>query len=262
MVVTSHPGTAPPERTPTGTASRGDGVRTICLATPVEDPERFARAQAHFAEVGLTDVSYCYGLHKSQSGLDSKWFYMVDRFAGVDAEGYLEFDPYNMGPHPTNIWLGHYMIWNALRLSGDKEWFVIECDAKFPPNWQPYFDQAMVLAGTLPAYDLVYIGSCCTTGRAKTTLIHPSHNAGHGIYDCGDNAPQCNHAYVVTAAAAEIMCTRMRKVWAPVDVQQTTECFGHPLRNAIRPGGPLARKLVVYTVLPRIVDQWNTEIPE
>lgn len=222
-------------------------MRTICLATPHEDPARFARAQAHFAEVGLTHVSYATGLHKSTSGLDSTHLYMVDRGPGSPDEGI----PYHMGPHPTNIWIGHWMIWNALVLSGDPEWFVVECDAKFQPWWRDKFWR--VISDTPSNYDLIYMGSCCTTGRPKTEV------APH-IYRLSGTAPQCNHAYVVTAEAARIMLARLRQVWAPIDIQQASECWGDPLPRCVEPTAPLERPLNVYTVLPRIVDQWDTEI--
>ena len=85
------------------------GMPVCCLATPTEDPARFAAAQAHFEEMGfggLWGVNYLVGLHKATSGLDTSHLYMVDRPA-PDAE------PYKMGPHPVNIWLGHYFAWQA-----------------------------------------------------------------------------------------------------------------------------------------------------
>lgn len=243
-------------------------MRTICLCTPLEDPDRFARAQQHFAERGV-HAEFVWGLHKSTSGLITTHDYMVDRGPGSPDEGI----PYQIGPHPTNIWLGHWMIWNALLLSGDREWFVLECDAKFEVGWRAAFD--LLVQGAPRDYDLLYMGSCCTAGRKRqavpfnlphirtlaqdeqvTAALGPSRM----LYRLEGTAPQCNHAYVVTRAAARILVQTLRKVWAPVDIQQASECWGGRLPRSPDPVQAPERRLNVYTVLPRIVDQWDTEI--
>lgn len=227
-------------------------MRTVCLATPVEDPERFQKAKEHFAEVGLEDVSFYMGLHKSTSGLDTKHLYMVDRGPGSPDEHV----PYGIGPHPVNIWVGHYGIWNALLLSGDPAWLVVECDAKFQPGWRAKFDEALAQAdGYLVGWDLIYFGSCATK-------LHPRQHIIGNLFRFFDTAPQCNHAYALTREAARIMVQTLRKVWAPIDVQQASECWGRPLPRAIEMVAPRERELNVYAVLPRIVDQWNTELGE
>lgn len=245
-------------------------MRTVCLCTPLEDPERYARAQAHFAERGV-HAEFVWGLHKSTSGLITTHDYMVDRGPGSPDEGV----PYQIGPHPTNIWIGHWMIWNALLLSREDAWFVLECDAKFPEDWVTAFRAALMLAPK--NYDLIYMGSCCTNGRPKTPVVidWAAHGAlfqaqnppppgmfgpTYGLYQLHGTAPQCNHAYVVTRAAARILVQTLRKVWAPVDIQQASECWGDRLPRSPDPVQAPERRLNVYTVLPRIVDQWDTEI--
>lgn len=221
-------------------------MRIICLATPVEEPDRVARAQAHFAERGVPISGYAMGLHKTTSGLTTTHPYMVDR-PDPDAPRYV------MGPHPTNIWIGHYLVWNALILSGDPAWCVLECDAKFPPDWRPRVEQAFHEA---PAdWDLIYLGSCCTAGRQATPVLGTT-----TLYQIAGTAPQCNHAYALTRAAAEILVTTLRKVWAPIDIQQASECWGSPLPRCVPPVAPPVRPLQVYTVLPRIIDQWDTDL--
>jgi hypothetical protein len=242
-------------------------MKIVCLATPVEAPERYAAAQRHFDEVGLT-VRWAHGLHKDTSGLITTHNYQVDRPEGSPDFG----KPFSIGPHPVNIWIGHYMIWNALVLSDDPEWFVVECDAKFPADWRWSFDQALALLDDfsaadpegVPPYDLVYMGSCCTTGRRKVAVgaITRDDQELFALYKMFGTAPQCNHAYVVTRDAAEIMLTTLRKVWAPIDIQQASECWGDPLPRCVEPVAPPSRALNVYTVLPRIVDQWNMELPQ
>lgn len=227
-------------------------MRTVCLCTPVEDPDRYARAQVHFAELGVGPVDYFHGMHKATSGLDSDHLYMVDRGPGSpDADV-----PYRMGKHPVNIWLGHYFLWQALKLSGDLEWFIIECDAKFRPGWAKPFAAALYSATMVdPAYDLIYMGSCGAQSREKVEVAP-------GLFEIHGSGPQCNHAYVLRAKAVPVFEEALRKVWAPIDIQQTVECYEHgvDLPRSVPPVRPPSRKLKVYTVLPRIVDQWNTEI--
>lgn len=237
-------------------------MRTICLTTPQEDPTRHAAAQAHFQEMGV-HAEFIQGLHKETSGLTTDHPYMVDRGPGSPDEHV----PFYIGKHPVNIWIGHWMIWNALLLSGDREWFVVECDAKFQVGWGKHF--AMALLAAPRGYDLIYMGSCCTNGRPKESVsatwsAPPMYDGGttHGLYRLAGTAPQCNHAYVVTREAARILTTRLRQVWAPIDIQQASECWGDRLPRSPEPFGVLERPLNVYTVLPRIVGQWNTEIPE
>lgn len=219
--------------------------RTVCLVTPTEDPVRTAHARAYFKSLRLP-VEFVTGLHQSTSGLVTTHPYMVDR--GPSGE------PFSIGPHPVNIWIGHWMIWNALLLSPEDRWLVLECDARFEDGWELRLSDALHHAAQLPPYDLLYLGSCCTAGRPATPL------AGD-LFSIAGTAPQCNHAYIVTKPAARILVDTLRKVWAPIDIQQASECWGDPLPYGVPPLAPPARSLVVYTVLPRIVHQWSTEIP-
>lgn len=234
-------------------------MRIVCLATPVEDPERFAHAQAHFDEVGLGTVDYFHGLHKSQSGLETSHLYMVDRPEG-SPEAHI---PYRIGPHPTNIWIGHYFLWQALKLSGDSAWLILETDAKFPANAPCLIKRALEEQHEIdPDYDLLYLGSCACAGTHRMQRrTYQDKSGARAIAQIFGNGPQCNHAYILRAKAVPTFETTLRKVWAPIDVQQTAECFeyGRPLPRGL-PFTPPERKLKVYVVLPRIVDQWNTEI--
>jgi hypothetical protein len=233
-------------------------MRAVCLATPVEEPHRFAAAQAHFAAVGLTSVEYFHGLHKSTSGLDTSHLYMVDRPA-PDAEAY------RIGPHPTNIWLGHYFLWQALKLSGDEYWFIVECDAKFPvdTDWRWHVDWARTEAERRGPWDLIYIGSCCTEGKSHTVVAREaSSNDGRRLVQFSDVAPFCNHAYLIHRRSVPILESTLRKVWAPIDIQPASECFrgGRPLPRCV-PAPEPSRRLTVYTLLPRLVEQFDKDLP-
>lgn len=225
--------------------------RAVCLVTPVEEPVRFARAQAHFAEVGLAP-QYFHGLHKSQSGLSSSHPYMVDRPDPAE-------EPYRIGPHATNIWLGHYFLWQALKLSGDPSWLVLECDAKFPPDWRARAEVALALVHMHdPDFDLLYLGSCCCLDSPRMHVAGPREG---GLWVIHGPGPQCAHAYIVAAKAVSTFETTLRKVWAPIDIQLPSECFEHgtPLPRSL-PFDASTRRLKAYVVLPRIVDQWGTEL--
>ena len=236
-------------------------MRIVCLATPVEDEDRCARAAAHFREVGLESVEYFHGLHHRQSGLVTTHHYMVDRGPGSKDESV----PYQIGGHPTNIWIGHYFLWQALQLSGDDAWLVLETDAKFPLG----YDANTLIANAVdqmcdldPHYDLLYLGSCACAGQHRVNRrLYRDTVVPRAIATVFGNGPQCNHAYVVRAKAVPVFQRTLRKVWAPIDIQQTAECFeyGTPLPRGLPFTRP-SRPLVAYVVLPRIVDQWDTEI--
>ena len=223
-------------------------MRTVCLTTPIEDPARHAASVAHFAAVGLTDVRYFHGLHADTSGLSTTHPYMVDR-PEPDAERFV------MGPKPTLIWLGHYFLWQALAVSDDDHWLVLECDARFEDGWRQRI--AAALGHVPPGFDFLYVGSCCTGGRPKT------HIAGD-VYQMTGIAPQCNHAYVLARKAALVLAETLRRVWAPIDIQQVSETFqgGYALPRSLPFIDPGDRRLKAYVVLPRIVGQFDTEIPE
>ncbi len=230
-------------------------MRAVCLCTPVEDPDRFARAQAHFRDVGRTNVDYLLGRHKSTAGLDSDHLYMVDRGPGSPDAGV----PYRMGKHPVNIWLGHYMAWQALKLAREEVWLILETDAKFLPDWKARAQWAIKAVQRVdPDWDLLYLGSCNCRGHQT---VRVAGDDTLGLYVVHGSGPQCNHAYVLRAKAVPTFETTLRRVWAPIDIQQTSECFEHGrvLPRSL-PFDATTRRLKVYTVLPRIVDQWDTEL--
>jgi hypothetical protein len=209
----------------------------------------------------LTDVGYFHGFHKSQSGLDSSHLYMVDRGPGKPDEHV----PYQMGPHPVNIWLGHYGLWQALKLSGDEAWLCLETDAKFPEdqNASELVGKAVAEAESLdPDYDLLYIGSCACSGQQRVNRrLYNDATGQRALVTIFGSGPQCNHAYVLRAKAVPIFERTLRKVWAPIDIQQTAECFeyGSKLPRGLDFQEP-ERRLKVYAVLPRIADQWDTTL--
>ena len=198
-------------------------MRTFCITLP-ETPERTAKAKAHFASRQL-DVQFFNGIHAEKFGLSNVFTYEVDN----PGSGY------NIGFKPTGIWLSHYMLWGALNLLQDDHYLILEVDAEFPENWRGRVEKA--IADAPNDFDMLYIGSCCCGGQKQT------HIAGE-VFDV--RYPQCLHAYVVAKKALPVLLETQRKVYAPIDISLTFH--SHPL-------------LKVFTVLPRIVNQFATIIP-
>lgn len=197
-------------------------MRTVCLGLGRAEQRRLA----HFAERGV----------------------QADLFRGLDAQalGLRTLNPYevdapgsgfNMGPKPTGIWIGHRMLWAALQLLPDDEVLVLEEDALFPPDWRDRFERAL---GAVPAdWDVLFLGACCTAGK-------PKRHVNGEVYEV--QWPMCLQAYAVRKRALGTMIETQDAAtcYGPIDITLTFHTFS---------------KLRVYTVLPRIVDQFDTEIP-
>jgi GR25 family glycosyltransferase involved in LPS biosynthesis len=200
-------------------------MRTICLTLP-ETPERTDKARAHFAEQGLEDVEFFWGINGPLAGLSTTHVYEVDN----PGSGF------RMGAKCTGLWLSHYMLWNALTRAPEEQFLILENDAKFDENWKPRFQQALKDAPT--NFDFLFIGSCCTDGWPKTQI-------GGEVFRINGTAPQCTHAYVIARKCLPFVLGTLRKCWAPLDCQLIFECFP---------------SLKVFTLLPRAVSQFDTEI--
>jgi hypothetical protein len=60
-------------------------------------------------------------------------------------------------------------------------------------------------------------------------------------------AMQCTHAYVVRRNITPFLLKTLRKCWAPIDLQLQFEVFPY---------------VKTFAVIPRIVSQFDTVIPE
>lgn len=184
---------------------------------------------SHLAERGL-DVQMYYGIHAQRIGVN----------AVVPSAVIAEVDPdktQSVGMIPTGIWLSHRALWGALLLLPDDSFLILEDDAKFPENWRERFDAA--LRDVPDDWDILFVGSCCTSPQRK--LVRGE------IYE--DARPQCTHAYCVRRKALLPLCELADEIGVrePVD--------GMIARHA-------SSRLRVYTVLPRIADQFDTILPE
>lgn len=195
------------------------------VVTLQEMPEKEAFIQAHFKSVGIE--AECFnGIHGVTSGLRTIYPYEVD------APG----SGWNIGMKPVACWLSFYMLWSALNLLPDEHFWTLEWDCKFPDNWRPRVEKA--LADVPSDFDLLYLGSCCTKDRPKT------HVKGE-VWDV--RYPQCGHSTIIAKKALPVLLETQRKVYAPIDLS----IMFHTMP-----------KLKVYTVLPRICEQFDTTIPE
>ena len=199
-------------------------IRKLCLTLP-EKPERKQRAVEHFASIGMEGVEFVRGVNADAFGLLTKFPYEVDN----PGSGF------NMGPHCVGIWLSHWMLWLALSLSKtEPHWLILEDDVIFHADWKARVDQAM--RDVPKEFDWLFLGSCCTQGKGNAKIKGQ-------IYDC--RYPACFHAYVVSKKACEHLLATQRKCYAPIDLSVIFHSF---------------RAMRVYTLIPRVADQFNTDI--
>lgn len=186
------------------------------------------RTREHFKERGV-DAEMFFGLHATKIGVDTTLPYEVDGGPGCG---------FRMGPKPTGCWLSHRALWAALLLLPDQLFFVVEDDAKFPENWRERVERAVEDAGH---FDMLFVGSCCTQGK------HRKHIAGD-VYEV--RWPACTHGYIVRRTALETLITTQdeARCYAPIDISLGFHSFPRMSR--------------VYTVLPRVLEQFDTYIPE
>lgn len=228
-------------------------MRTICITVsglygapggvlgdaPPAASRTLERTRAHFAERGV-NAQFFHGFNAQALGLRTINPYEVDGGPGCG---------FNMGPKPTGIWLSHRAVWAACLLmppehfnetADEDEFLILEDDAKFEPDWLMSLSQAAIEIEKLP-WNVLFLGSCCTEGKVK------SHIRGQ-VYEV--KWPMCLQAYLVKRKALKAMITSQDEAtcYGPIDI---TLMF-HTWEKL---GG-------VYAILPRIVHQWDTEIPE
>lgn len=183
--------------------------------------------------MGLNGVTFISGINGQVSGLKTIHPYTVDDPSGN----------FFTGHHEAGIFLSHYMLWMHVGLTHEHA-IVMEDDCQLRPDWAPRLRQALL---DVPQdVDWLFLGSCGTRKPSNRRILGE-------IWDV--RYPACNHMYLVSRRGAKILCATQRKVWGPVDI---TVYLKDP-----RGGSQTAfDKMKVYTVLPRIADQFNTEIPE
>jgi hypothetical protein len=199
-------------------------MKTFCLGLP-ETPAVVDRAKAHFSERGLDNVEWIWGINAVLCGLDTSNPYEVDH----PGSGF------RIGQKLTGVGLGWYLAWSVCNALPDSHFLLFEQDVKLEPDFIPRFNQAM--ADVPPDFDWLFVGSCCTVN-------HPTEHIKGQVYEV--KYPQCNHAQVVAKKCLPYVLATQRKLYGPVDCQLLRDTFP---------------ALKVYTVLPRLADQFDTYIP-
>lgn len=190
-----------------------------------EAKERREKASQHFRERGI-HAKFFDGVHAEKMGIKTVLPYERDN----PGSGF------NMGFRCTGCWLSHFMLWSALNMMYEDAVVICEDDVKWHPDWHERFSKAL---GDVPQdWDMIWVGSCCTADKPKTLI------AGD-VYDC--RYPLCTHAYCVAKKALPTILQTQRdaRVYAPLDCSLVFHTFP---------------KLKVYTILPRLCDQWDTVI--
>lgn len=197
----------------------------ICLTLP-EQPERTERARKHILERWPElDLHFITGVNGYKTGLASTHPYEHDH----PNSGYV------IGPATIGIFLSHYIAWSITNYQKNSGVLIFEDDVVLPSNFKDRAFQAMKDAGE--DCDVLFLGSCCTEG-------HPKFHVSGSVY--GGLFPQCLHAYVLSKRAARTLMEGCRDVYGPVDcILARNKYFG----------------LKVMTVLPRIAEQIETELP-
>ncbi len=198
-------------------------IRAFVVVVP-EENHRTLFIQSHFKDVGIEAEEFS-AISANESGLVTVHPYEVDN----PGSGW------KIGPKPTSCWVSFYMLWSALNLLPDEYFLTLEWDAQFPTDWKERTDRA--LRAVPKDFDMLFLGSCCCGDQSKTHISDE-------IYDV--RYPQCGHATIIAKKALPVILRTQRKVYAPIDIS---------LKFHTLP------QLKVYTVLPRIVNQFSTVLP-
>lgn len=167
------------------------------------------------------------GFSSDLSGLVTKHTYELDNPGG----GHL------IGPKCVSTWISFYAMWSALNMLDDQFFLTMEWDAKFDKDWIPKTIDALKHAPK--DFDMLLLGSCCTSKKPMTHI-------GGNVWNV--RWPLCGHATIIAKKCIPKLLATQRKVYAPLDISLVLHTFEQA-------------KLGVYTVLPRIVDQFDTFLP-
>lgn len=193
-----------------------------------QSQEKLSALEEHLRENNVPSWSYYFGF--PGRGLKIRKFDNIEYYGDVE-----ELRGRIIGQHLT-----HWGLWAALKLASernpsDKSWIIIEDDFRFKEGWSEVFHDVME---DLPGdWDLVQFGNCCTLGQ-------PLKKVAGNVYKGG---ALCLHWYMVNRKALDVLMETCKMVKGRTDVQMLRDSFPH---------------LNVYTVLPSIGAQFETDLPE
>ena len=146
---------------------------------------------------------------------------------------------YHIGPDTIGGILSHWMLWTILDSINEQHGLsepvmILEDDAEFHEDAMAKI--ASVMTRLPPDWDILFPGSCCTTGRIKAQLYND-------LYECW---PLCSQCYIVQPKALKTIVATNRMAWGPIDLQMYFKSF------------PVMK---IYAIIPRVVDQFDTDFP-
>ena len=205
---------------------------------------RWEAAKQHFSEVGIEDIYWLNGIHGEKFQIKGTGIYILDNKEKNIAE------QFNVGIGNTANSLSQYAAFLAMDIlfkNTDYEaGFYLEDDARFVPDWKEKTEQAIRDLDGID-WDWLFIGSCCAKGKGAIHVKGDVYEfpyrgeARWGWY------PACTHAYIVKKRCIEHLIQTNRDTSNPSDL------------SIIKYSFPAMK---VFAVLPRLADQFNTEIPD
>lgn len=141
-----------------------------------------------------------------------------------------------IGPKHIAATLSHYMMWKVMLYAPEDVFWALEYDVEFVADWEHQYREAM---SVLPDdWDVLFLGSCCCKGRESRHIAKNVHEVKY---------PLCGHAIMYRKKALPVLLQEQQKICAPLDIALMTQAFP---------------KLRVYCLLPRMVEQRRTHLPE
>lgn len=215
-----------------------DSIPKLVLTLP-ESPQRRTAAEKHFAESGFGPVKFVSGINGAAFGVKTIFPYTLDdaRDRPPELAG-----TFFCGHHECGIFLSHYMAWTLALHSGNAFTAVCEDDVKLLPGWKERLNKAL---NDCPSFDWMFCGSCGATGAQKKHVIGEVWDAQYGC---------CNHFYIISKRGAAILVETQRRIWSPVDISVFMEDPMGGSKTAFH-------RMRVVTILPRVAEQFNTDLP-
>lgn len=162
----------------------------------------------------------------------NKWSLSTNHTYEIDNPG----TGYKVGPKHIGISMAHFILWRALEAFGeDDHYHIMEDDIRLRPNWRQGLQEAM---SNLPDdWDLLYPGNCCARSAPENLV------KGNLYRGC----PLCTHWYTVRHKALQTLIETNSAAWGPLDIQMQISS---------------AKKLKVFSIIPRLADQNITDLED
>lgn len=132
--------------------------------------------------------------------------------------------------------LTHWAAWKvASYLPYDSFWF-LEFDVRMVEGWREQYEKAM---NVMPDdWQIIFLGSCCCKDRDTTHIAE-------NVYEV--KYPLCGHALQIRQSAFPTLLHEHQRINMPLDIAL--------FHNSLP-------KLRTYCILPRIIEQHATYLPE